>query len=645
MTILFPVSPETQTPVNEFSPTSTPLANTSNGTTYIYDPVDHKWTIRVGLSEIETPYITLPVDNAVVSPNVDVMIESSDYTIVSGNPGPHASSDWLVIEGELPKISKNYVTEVTPLNNNWVTLSPINYVNERGAIYQIHTSRTYDDPITTSDMITICATGAETPNNNAPTGPVMWMVSNDNGLTYQRATTPFDTEGFKPVPIWYRQSWLYHRPECNFVILDVPGRSIEIWLVEKSSIGTMNPQFTLFTRNTYGNGVGYPGPYVQSMGEFSNGRFSTFQMNMVYWAWGPLNSDCTIIDGNPYNEIPAGNNLLNLDYFLPPKPTGETPGAYIMTQPVCKSYGKVGDDNFFNFFAWSNQPKDYLTNPYQAFVTHSYGEDVMDSANWNPDWYIETYESIIQTGTIKDAIDAPELGFMVLLVGQSDLYTYTAPPASNPGPGKLEFIPTPFQSITLNNIMYDGNFYVLTSEDRRSFVTTVDFVHFSPVQFNDITGGFGPVLKNNDAYYANKKTFLSTQMEIQRATQFYDGLKLSIDGANDPAKVENGVFEIGDQVINYEGLEADGTILDLQDDYVTLFPFGGNWTGNSTQRISTPPNQYSVVLDRVRDTENLTSISLPSTVVLPGLEYRVRVRYRSINNVVSDISEYSTFKT
>ena len=122
-------------------------------------------------------------------------------------------------------------------------------------------------------------------------------------------------------------------------------------------------------------------------------------------------------------------------------------------------------------------------------------------------------------------------------------------------------------------------------------------------------------------------------------------MKLTIDGANDPEKVENGVFEIGDQIINYEGLEADGTILDLQDDYVTLFPFGGNWTGNSTQRISTPPDQYSVVLDTVRDTENLTSITLPDDVMLPGLEYRVRVRYRSINNVVSDISEYSTFKT
>ena len=644
MTILFPVSPETQTPVNEFSPTSTPVANTSNGTTYIYDPVDHKWTIRVGLSEIETPYITLPADQAVVSPNVDVLIESSDYKIVSGNPGPHASSDWLVIEGELPKISKNYVTEVTPLDNNWVDMHPINYINTGGDIYQFHTRRSYDNPITNEGIIVANATMANTPNNRVPTGPVAWMVSTDNGLTWNRATTPWDTEGFKPYPAEYSQNWVWHRPECDFVTMDVPGRATQLWLIAKDEIGSLNPTFTLFSNHVYGDGTGYPGPYVQSFGEFSNGRFTCFRMHMIYWSWGPRNSDTTIIDGNPYNNIPAGNSLMNLPEFAPPKPNGEAANTYYQMNQVCKSYGKVGDDNFFNFYSWYNRPKNTIADPSQHFVTHSYGEDVMDSSNWNPDWYIQT-DNLIQAGSIKDAIDAPELGFMVLLVGQSDLYKYTAPPASNPGPGELEFIPTPFKSININSVIYDGNFYILTSEDRRSFITTVDFVHFSPVQFNIETGGYGPIIKENDAYYADHDPFGSMQMNLQRATQFYDGLKLTIDGANDPAKVENGVFELGDQIINYEGLEADGTIMDLQDDYVTVFPFGGNWTGNSTQRISTPPDQYSVVLDSVRDTENLTSITVPSSIVLPGLEYRVRVRYRSINNVVSDLSEYSTFKT
>jgi hypothetical protein len=42
--LVFPSNPAGQTPVNTFSPTSTPVANTSNTFTYVYDTVLGVWT-------------------------------------------------------------------------------------------------------------------------------------------------------------------------------------------------------------------------------------------------------------------------------------------------------------------------------------------------------------------------------------------------------------------------------------------------------------------------------------------------------------------------------------------------------------------------------------------------------------------------
>ena len=48
MAIQFPANPGGQTPINVFSPTSTPVANTDNKLTYVWD--NEKWTVQSGLS-------------------------------------------------------------------------------------------------------------------------------------------------------------------------------------------------------------------------------------------------------------------------------------------------------------------------------------------------------------------------------------------------------------------------------------------------------------------------------------------------------------------------------------------------------------------------------------------------------------------
>ena len=48
MAIQFPANPGGQTPINVFSPTSTPVANNDNKLTYVWD--NEKWTVQSGLS-------------------------------------------------------------------------------------------------------------------------------------------------------------------------------------------------------------------------------------------------------------------------------------------------------------------------------------------------------------------------------------------------------------------------------------------------------------------------------------------------------------------------------------------------------------------------------------------------------------------
>ena len=96
MALNFP-DPATQTPVNTWSPTSTPSAST-NGLTYLWDGT--KWTTQA----------TAPEPYGAFQPNK--MVVTADFTLQAGDSALSAG----------PITIQNGVTVTIPNNQNWVVL-------------------------------------------------------------------------------------------------------------------------------------------------------------------------------------------------------------------------------------------------------------------------------------------------------------------------------------------------------------------------------------------------------------------------------------------------------------------------------------------------------------------------------------------
>ena len=107
MAIIFPADPTSQTPVNTFSPTSSPLANTDNDFTYIYQ--DGYWDTVTGLSG-SAGTTTGGGSDLVFQENTFVC--TADFTLDNGfnalSAGPITINDGVTI--------------TIPSNQNWVIL-------------------------------------------------------------------------------------------------------------------------------------------------------------------------------------------------------------------------------------------------------------------------------------------------------------------------------------------------------------------------------------------------------------------------------------------------------------------------------------------------------------------------------------------
>ena len=651
MTIIFPSNPGAQSPSNEFGPNTTPLTNRANNTTYGYDAVDGKWFVKFSPSELETPYIIDPANDTYnINPAVDLVITSSNYKIVSGNPGFHKSTDWLIIEGKLPKISTNYVTDTEFIQHDWQAYSIGPGTNLLSSISQFVNCG--DD---TDDRVFFTFREGNTPNHGFPTGPAAHWWSTDNGLTWNRFYSPtlgsgangFEYEGFANGHDYFTSNSA-GTGNHSIHICDVPGRCWQIQICDNATACTANPQYTVFSNNCYGNGTGYLGPYSQKMHSLSNHRYTTFNLSMTYHNWGStLTDDCVIVEGS-LADVATGGSMMAYPHFSCQR-NAEDVGQYY-TMYAFETQGVFGQDAEACNVMSVQTASTSLTYIRKKFVNHSYNVIANDPNNWTTATQLE-YSEIVQYGVINQWINTSEtLPFMVAMTNSHDLYKYrpdgNGGSAADPRPGTLEFIPTPFISVALVYKMTDNNMWFLVSEDKRAFCTTIDFEHFSPVQTTFDDGIYGPVQYNNGAYFSNYKTQNNPNEEHYRATRPFNAMKLTIEGANDASLVEGGVpFALGDRIINYEGLEANGTIIDLTYNYVTLFPFGGTWQDTGVQRISTIPGQYSIVLDDVGNEENLVQMTLPAEYMIPGQDYRVRCRYRSVNNVTSELSDWSSFYT
>ena len=107
MAIQFPANPGGQTPINVFSPTSTPVANTDNKLTYVWD--NEKWTVQSGLSGAAGT-TTGGGNDLVFQENSFVC--TTDFTLDT-NMNAMSAGPITINDG---------VTIVIPDNQNWVIL-------------------------------------------------------------------------------------------------------------------------------------------------------------------------------------------------------------------------------------------------------------------------------------------------------------------------------------------------------------------------------------------------------------------------------------------------------------------------------------------------------------------------------------------
>ena len=107
MAIQFPANPGGQTPINVFSPTSTPVANTDNKLTYVWD--NEKWTVQSGLSGAAGT-TTGGGNDLVFQENSFVC--TTDFTLDTNMNALSAG----------PVTINDGVTIVIPDNQNWVIL-------------------------------------------------------------------------------------------------------------------------------------------------------------------------------------------------------------------------------------------------------------------------------------------------------------------------------------------------------------------------------------------------------------------------------------------------------------------------------------------------------------------------------------------
>ena len=273
--IVFPADPAAQTPENVFSPTSTPVQNTFNEASYRWVAADSQWVYdgpnvdpNPG-SAIATPTITNPADEATgVNPGVDLTINSSAYTVQSGNPGIHASSDWQVLEGVSPKISIDTVGGITTVNGSENTVD-------------VFTRTSNDSSSNFSGPQTLYADGANwfmigsdgRPSGNSNThGPTRFFFSTDNAVTwtegeyYQTGTGTnegnFQSDFFDD---WYI-GWANTRPTVTQSIVGL----------RKDSAFTGSPVWRRFVMHSIGDGTGnqwWPQTDYRRMGDWSNGKY------------------------------------------------------------------------------------------------------------------------------------------------------------------------------------------------------------------------------------------------------------------------------------------------------------------------------------------------------------------------------------
>lgn len=580
MAIVFP-NPANQTPVNHFSPTSSPNANTFNNVSYLWNNTDKQWQYNGpnvdpdSGTEITTPSISSPADGASsVSSSSNLTISSSSFAVTSGSPGDHQSSAWEIVKGTPPLVSTNAVTATSTTSQNYTQRYSLSYSKNGG----LHLNGVWKMP--NDDLYAI-----QSEYGSPQIQDYHIYKSTDDGVNWSDiSSTPQGVAGGSNA---YMGSGNGTDPRQYDSVHQVVGGTNDgdLFIVLKSNM------------HNFGRGWLYF--------DYSADSWSGFGLNQNFGGYPSY-----AIKGQFNNIIYFGHTNTTYSFDIDNKPSGSFPTGNI--NGVSSSMG-----------------------PFARRGTQDYWFGYMHTANT---YFKNTNNSdLSQMTTFTDSTFGTGTKNKVYWVSQIDKFLVLG---SGGFAGTFDPDTDTFENLStgttqdLANYLYDGDRHVIVFNQGDGCIVSTDFVNWSVVP------NYGYMVKCNNNYVAQHRDTSDMASDsawrVSTATVFADQHELTISNANTDG------FSAGDAVTNRGGVAASGTISGITSSAITLFPFSGTW---STQNVSIPTSSFSIVSDSTGDTSNLTSLTLNANQLDAATDYAVRVQYRTNNNCTSEYSDWSTFTT
>ena len=559
--IVFPADPGAQTPENVFSPTSTPVQNTFNQAIYRWVAADSQWVYDgpnvdpAPGSAIATPTITNPADESTgVNPGVDLTINSSAYTVESGNPGVHTSSDWQVLEGVSPKISIDTVGGITTVNGNEETVGVFTRTSNDSSSNFRGPRSLYADG---NNWFILGSDGSPTGNSNSH-GPTRYFFSTDNAETWTEATYFQTGTGTDDGDItcdlfddWYI-GYVNTQPTVTFTMIGL----------RKDSAFTGSPVWRRFLMRSVGDGTGNtwsPTMDTRKIGEWSNGKYISYSYfvqggeGRQYMIKTLLWSDFVQQEDSAFSSMQSLFQLTGLQ-----AEEGWTGAANVC---LTSSYKTLGTDN----------------DAYNVLYTveHKSGEKSVQKmrVTWDTDIDSDSFDEA-NTLDMTDILDDVQINQMIpwpsqncvvcMLTGPGLLGVYrNGGTSANPQPGTFEIIETPKDTVTTQR-MYIGpdDFLYLLSSENREWTRTADLVNFATEQVAEDTGFRAPFLISSNGRMGtvtpqdNDMGNSSQPVSMYHSDQFFNATILDIANCNQDSGVIGKAFEAGDSVQNSGGAAA-----------------------------------------------------------------------------------------
>lgn len=315
---------------------------------------------------------------------------------------------------------------------------------------------------------------------------------------------------------------------------------------------------------------------------------------------------------------------------------------------ACSSAGTTQPSGFNPTNSWGN-PKYYEMAVNQAgnvglLFTEQNGKYYRNTSTSSPGTWTAIDESANITSFVAKCIYSTTFSMFILALTNGTIHYST----DGSGGSWSTATNSPLGGYNLTSIVDDGEKIIFSNNTVLAIADNATLSSWSSLQTHStdntqevkVSDGAGTHARSTVRYLNDTRDSSSnTNFGYSSATNIVNKLELTVSGAKTKG------FDVGQQIINRGGLSASGTISTISDSSITLFPYAGTWSANSTQKVATENDSYNFIVDSVDDTVNLTTYVIPSSILENASTYRVRVRYNSENNVTSGISDWSTFST